>query len=163
MRVCVCVKNMKMTIEDFNKVRPLQWTIREYGSTIYNTPIDQTETRLFWLDFMRNVFAPKFSNQQAVTYIASFDVTQPVLMTDDLTLKLPTQLETVIYYADNKTLPKIFSINNVSNVTATFVGVVVLLILLVVSVVFSGEKSSSSSSSSSLRNKIVNIMHAKVI
>lgn len=96
--------------EEFQKIRPLEWTIREYGGELYNTLTNETDTRLFWYDFMRFVFAPKFSRQWGVTRIQSFDQTQPVLIDDNLSLRLPTELETAAYYADNTTLPMSFAL-----------------------------------------------------
>lgn len=96
--------------EEFKQIRPLEWTVREYGGVMYNTLADETDTRLFWYDFMRLVFAPKFSRQWGVTQVPSFDQTQPVLMDDNLGLRLPTELETAAYYADNTTLPMLFTL-----------------------------------------------------
>jgi len=100
---------------------------------MYNTPTTLVQTRLFWLDFIRNIFAPLFKSQSAVTSIAKFDLEQPVLLTNDLQLVLPSQLETVVYYATNLTTPRKFSID--VSYTAVFVFSLLLLIsLLVVSI-----------------------------
>lgn len=72
---------------------------------VYNTPSNDIETQLFWLDFMRLVFAPKFKRQNGITEIQKFDQTQPVLLSDSLDLILPAQLESAMYYADNRSEP----------------------------------------------------------
>lgn len=92
-----------------------------------NTPANQTFTRLFWLDFLRYVFAPKFKRQFGITKIAAFDASSPVIMSDSLDLQLPTPLETAIYYAENADSPPIeFSIN----VTQTIPMIVAIVLLL---------------------------------
>ena len=96
-----------------------------------NTPINQTFTQLFWLDFMRNVFAEKFKNQTGIQSIANFDITTPVLLSDDLELRLPTLLETVAYYANNKTPPVTFEIP----ISQTIVYILSMLFFAIVTIV----------------------------
>lgn len=126
---------MRLTRAEFNRIRPLQWNLKQYGHKVYNTPMTQTETQLFWLDFIRLVFAPKFKRQYGITRIPTFDQTQPVLLTDDLNLVLPASLETAMYYANNPTVPMSFSIN-VSQLSALVVGIVLILGLLVLNVLY---------------------------
>lgn len=121
---------MKLTNEEFKRIRQLQWGLNEIGGKMYNTPSDSSQTQLFWLDFMKLVFAPKFKKQFGITHIDHFDVTQPVLMEDNLNLKLPTQLETAMYYANNTTLPMKFSIG--ISQTITFIVALVVLVALIV-------------------------------
>lgn len=126
---------MKLTLEEFNRIRPLQWHLKNYANKVYNTTINQTDTQLFWLDFMRFVFAPKFKSQYGITEITAFDQTQPVLVTDDLELVLPTDIETAMYYANNKTRPFKFSLN-ISKTIAMIVGILLIVVLVVLNVRF---------------------------
>lgn len=91
---------MQLTIEEFNKIRTLNWQIRTYGNKLFNV----TDTpELFWFDFIKNVFANYFQNQQSIHQITNFDVSQAVLIDNNLNLQLPTQLKTVVYLAKNQT------------------------------------------------------------
>lgn len=100
---------MKLTDKEFKLIRPLEWSLHSFGGEVYNT----TDTpQLFWIDFMRFIFAPYYRKQRAIVRISKFDITQPVLLTADLQLTLPTELETVVYIAKNqKTLAKKFIVN----------------------------------------------------
>lgn len=121
---------MKLTLEEFKRIRPVQWSLKNYGKHVYNTTINQTETQLFWLDFMSLVFAPKFKQQYGIPSIKNFDITQPVLLTDNLELTLPTDVETAMYFANNKTEPVKFSIN-VSQVFIMIISIVLTVVLLI--------------------------------
>ncbi|KAI5630630.1 pif-6 [Venturia canescens] len=121
---------MKLTIEEFKRIRPLQWCLKEVDGKVYNTTINQTQTRLFWIDFMRLVFAPKYARQRGVTHIGDFEPDMPVLITNDLQLELPSVLETAMYYANNQTLPKIFSVS-IPQLFILIIGIVFLLGILV--------------------------------
>lgn len=129
---------MKLTVEEFHRIRPLEWVIRSYGDNnkSYNSPVDMIETRLFWLDFIRNVFSPKFAAQRGITHIANFDLTQPVLLSDDLELRLPSVLESVVYFANasNNVDSKKFALP-FDQLPALIVGVMSLILLLMVHVV----------------------------
>lgn len=129
---------MQLTLEEFNRIRPLQWRLRVYAGKAYNTPVDETQTQLFWLDFIRLVFAPKFKQQNGITKILQFDQTQPVLMTDDLNLILPTQMETAMYFANNKTLPMKFSIP-VNQIVILVVAVTIIITTVVCNVLFANQ------------------------
>lgn len=126
---------MRLTLEEFKRIRPLRWSLRSFGDKVYNTTINQTDTQLFWLDFMRLVFAPKFKKQYGVTNIASFDQTQPVLLSDDLELRLPTQLETAMYFANNDSVPMKFAFN-ISQMTIAIVAVLIIVLLIICNILF---------------------------
>lgn len=122
---------MKLTTDEFHRIRPLQWTTRVYGNKSYNTLVDSTETQLFWLDFMAHVFAPRFKSQSAISKITNFNTESPVMITDDLTLTLPADLASVIYYSDRERVRE-FVFRNIGIATVSVVSVILLLILLVV-------------------------------
>ncbi|KAG8362560.1 pif-6 [Fopius arisanus] len=124
---------MRLTPEEFKKIRTLHWTVREVGDKLYNTTSNETDTALFWFDFMRNIFAVKFAQQSGVQLITDFDQTQPVLLSDDLQLHLPPQLETAMYYCHNKTLPFIFSIN-ITHTNVFIMGMAILTIILIIDI-----------------------------
>lgn len=128
---------MRLTSEEFARIRELQWVLREYGGVVYNTPVDRTSTNLFWLDFMRNVFAPKYAAQRGITRISTvYDTNQPVMLTDELDLKLPTMLETAVYFANNQTLPSpVFVMNRVTRFGALAVAVVIFVLIALVHLV----------------------------
>lgn len=98
---------MRLTPEEFSRIRQLRWKTRYIGDKVYNTPSNDIETKLFWLDFMRLVFAPRYKTQYGITEIQKFDQTQPVLLTDSLELIVPTQLESAMYFSDNKKEPPV--------------------------------------------------------
>lgn len=129
---------MQLTREEFNRIRQLQWKLQYQGNKVYNTTVTVTDAQLFWLDFMRLVFAPKFKKQNGVATINTFDQTQPVLLTDDLQLVLPTNLETAMYFANNTTLPMKFTVN-LSQRTTLVVSVILILILISLNI-FYGNK-----------------------
>ncbi|AQN78601.1 ACH96202.1 Ac68-like protein [Kallithea virus] len=115
---------MKLSQTEFKLIRPLEWSLINHGEKVYNTTLDETQTRLFWLDFMRLIFAPRFKKQYGVTRIENFDDTQPVLLTDDLELLLPTQIETVCYFADNMDSPPMrfaLPFNSITIIIITFI------------------------------------------
>lgn len=152
---------MRLTGQEFARIRPLQWVLREYGGVAYNSPADQTSTRLFWLDFMRYVFAPKYAAQRGVTSINRFDTTQPVLLSDDLNLKLPTMLETAMYFANNQTLPsQTFAFDWPNRTAALMLAVIIYVALAVFHYYYY-------SAASTARGKLYTAMHklatAKVI
>lgn len=123
---------MRMTSEEFARIRPLQWALRDYGGGVaYHSPVDRTSTRLFWLDFIRYVFAPKYKAQRGVTSIyTAFDTSQPVMLSEGLDLKLPTMMETAVYFADNQTLPSpLFVLNRVTRVGVLAVTLVLFLLM----------------------------------
>jgi len=121
---------MKLSEHEFNLIRPLQWTLVNHGAKVYNTTANPTQTRLFWFDFMRLIFAPKFKKQYGITRVDNFDSTQPVLLTDDLELRLPTQIETICYFANNMdTLPMKFSTHITKSMTLIIAIILIILII----------------------------------
>lgn len=114
-----------------NKIRKFKWHIKEIGNKNYYTLHGETDTHLFWYDFMKNIFAEKFKNQQAITNISVFDITQPVFITKDFELLLPSELETINYFSqNNKSSPFDKFILNISHLT------IIILILLSFAVIF---------------------------
>lgn len=91
---------MKLTIEEFKKIRTVQWKSGlTSDGTMYYTPIDPVSTVLFNLDLLRLVIAPKFQKQNAITHISNFDTLQPVILLSDLELRVSPELETAMYFA----------------------------------------------------------------
>lgn len=125
---------MRLSKAEFAKIRPIEWVVRDFGGRMMNTPANQTFTRLFWLDFLRYVFAPKFKRQLGVTKIASFDASSPVIMSDSLDLQLPTPLETAIYYAENADKPPIEFSVNVTQTIPMIIAIVLLLGIVLVAI-----------------------------
>lgn len=126
-----------MTINEYRKIRPLQWAQRQIGDDVYYTPLNETYTRLFWNDFIRYIFAPKFAKQNSIKTISEFDVTQPALITADLSIRLPAILETIAYLGDNQdeSVATTFSIKISSNV-ALLISLVILILLGISSLFF---------------------------
>lgn len=120
---------MRLTNQEFALIRPLQWVLCEYGNVVYNTPVDQTSTRLFWIDFMRYVFAPKYGTQCGITSINDFDTTQPVLLSEDMNLKLPTILETAMYFSNNQRFPPQLFVLKGINRTVVLISVIALYLV----------------------------------
>lgn len=109
-------------------IRPLDWELRELNGVVYYTLSSDTQTRLFWYDFVRCVFAPRFAKQQAFPRLLNFDQAQPVLITDQLEIRLPPAMETVVYYAENRTPPARFEIPVSQNMV---LGVAVVAVALI--------------------------------
>lgn len=126
---------MYLTREEFAKIRPLQWTTRQYLDTLYNTTSTETDTALFWYDFLRYVLAPKYKRQWAIVSLQRFDQTQPVLLTNDLRLKLPSSLETIVYYADFKDTYPIKWTIPIKQSTIIYISGALIVLLLLVSVI----------------------------
>lgn len=129
---------MQLTLEEFIRIRPLHWHTRVYGGKTYNTPVDEIQTQLFWIDFLRLVFAPKFKSQNGVQQINNFDYTMPVLITDDRRLVLPTQMETAMYFANNQTLPMKFSIP-IKQITILVLAIVIIITTVVCHALFNSK------------------------
>lgn len=105
--------------------------MQDIADKTYYTAVNETDTYLFWFDFMRLIFAPKFKNQQGISYIANFDTSQPVLMTTDFELKLPTLIESAIYYADNQKVDAPFSLNVSKNIVFVIAEVLLIVCLAI--------------------------------
>lgn len=127
-----------MTAEEFKMIRSLKWAPIDINGEMFATILDQTEVHLFWLDFMKYVFAPKFQKQQAITTINNFNLTQPVYINEKLKLLLPNDLESVFYYANNQTLPFKFSIN-VSQGLIFIISIIILLLFMCYDIILKPE------------------------
>jgi hypothetical protein len=124
---------MLLTEEEFSWIRPLTWKSTVVGGRIYQTTADAIDTRLFWLDFLRLVFAPKYRRQGGITAITDFDVDRQVLLTDCLELMLPTEVETAMYYANNPTPPVTFEFSRISQTVVLFVTLAIIVLIVVAS------------------------------
>lgn len=130
---------MKLSEEEFNRIRPLQWSLHSTVDKVYNTTTTPIETQLFWFDFLRLIFAPKFKAQSGITKITNFDATQPVLLSDDLELLLPSQMETAMYFADNMKKPPIkFSIN-ITKIIILVVTITIIFIILGIDIIWGND------------------------
>lgn len=120
---------MLLTIEEFNRIRPLRWSVKSFLNDRFNT----TDTpQLFWIDFIRKIFQPYYINQQTITNITNFDLNQIVLIDDNLNLKLPVELETAIYAARNQFLIKPFFSVGINKFIILLVIIVLMVIILIV-------------------------------
>lgn len=87
---------MKITEAEFQKIRPLQWSLKNFGDDTYYTVNNELDTQLFWIDFIKNVYAPRFANQRMITTINNFDYTQSVLFnTNTGEIILPSHLDVI--------------------------------------------------------------------
>lgn len=128
---------MILTKEEFKLLRPFNWTYRTYNSKIYNTIIGETQTRLFWLDFYRLIFAPKYAKQSGITSINDVDLTKPVLLSNELELIVSPELDAVAYFVDNADSPPIKFSTGLTQMPVLIVACVLLFILLIVTLIFS--------------------------
>lgn len=128
---------MILTEEEFSRIRPLKWIVRDIGTDrIINTTATSTDTQLFWLDFMRLVFAPKYKSQNSYTDINQFNINSSVFLSDDLELTLPQDLELAMYYANNKTLPFYFKIVPWKQLTILIIAVLLICLLMVFNFIY---------------------------
>lgn len=135
---------MKLQKEDLNLIRKLDWSITDYGNRTYNTVSTPSQTKLFWIDFLTLVFAPKFASQKGVTNISTFDTTQPVLLTDDLELVVPTPLDTAWYFAINQhDPPKTFVLNGINYISTFIITTIILIILVFINMFYSSKNNNS--------------------
>lgn len=121
---------MKLTQSEFQSIRPLVWTKQKFGTELYFTPTTIEDTKLFWHDFILNVFVKKFKSQNTITTMYNFDQTFPVRISENYDLVLPAIMEKIIYYADNQKMPLNFSIPVPMKLSLCF-GVFVLVCLVV--------------------------------
>lgn len=127
---------MRLTVSEFNKIRPLHWKVQQIGNDVYYTVSNKTETQLFWMDFMRHVFAPKFKKQNGINTIYNFDQRQAVLITSDLELKLNDPvMEQVAYNAENLTLPFKFSFP-IPQMVVMIVSIIIIIITVIANTMF---------------------------
>lgn len=123
---------MRLTPEQFQTIvkgRNFTWTKKDVGGVMYNSLTNQTDTKLFWLAFFKLVFLPKFKTQKAVTRISEFDMSQPVLITDELQLSAPTMVDTVFYFADYAESPMSFRTG--IPITTVFFGALVFFFMFI--------------------------------
>lgn len=80
---------------------------------------------------MRNIFAPKFASQIGILNLGEFDRRQPVLISDDLELYLPDNLEKIVYFAENKTL-KAFAFPAVSQLSCLIGGLIIIIAIALI-------------------------------
>lgn len=158
---------MRLTAEDLNKIRPLQWVIRDVvgSGKPYYTVVGGTSTRLFWVDFLRNVFAPRFAKQLGVTRIGSFDFNTPVMLGFDMNLRLPSLMETAMHYADNLEV-RTFQWKSPSSFTTLIIAIVSLLVLLLLSNIKGAEESDAISNRMMLDNflsKSSKLLNARIL
>lgn len=92
---------MHLTKAEFLKIRPLNWTTQTINGKITYTTLSP---QLFWLDFVKFVFLPYFRQQNGITTITNFDINQPVVLFENLELKLSNTLESIVYFAKNQKL-----------------------------------------------------------
>lgn len=92
---------MRLTVEEFSALRPIQWTSRvSLDKRIYYTAVNATYTRLFNLDVLRKIIAPKFASQTAIVRLNNYNIDRPIVLRSDLELELPDDVETVVYFAN---------------------------------------------------------------
>lgn len=133
---------MLLSEKEFKLIRKINWKLQTIGDKTYYTAVSEIDTYLFWFDFIRFVFAPKFKNQQGVSYIANFDITQPVLLSQDYNLKLPVLIESAIYYAENQMLKPPLSLN-VSKKIIFMIAEIILVLCLVWNFIITRAKNKS--------------------
>lgn len=121
---------MLLTKSQFGSIRTINWKLQSFADKTYYTAVNEIDTYLFWFDFMRNVFAPKFKSQQSVAFIAAFDMTQPVLLSPDFELKLPSLIESAIYYAENQKPSLPFSVPMSKKIIFALAELVLLVCLI---------------------------------
>lgn len=146
---------MKLTRDEFNRIRKLNWIKREYGSAVYNTPATNREIQLFWHDFMLYVFAEKFKKQKLYTKIFEFDNQQPVLLNDSLHITLPNQLESIAYFADNVSKPPYLVQTNTYMFNSLLVSIILIIFLITFSVFYNTKNH--------MNNKFLNLILNKNI
>lgn len=87
---------MRLSEKEFKSLVRVQWIekINKFGD-LYYTPVDETSTRLFNMDLLKKIIAKRFQSQQAITSIPNYDISQPVILFPDLTLKLTPDIEII--------------------------------------------------------------------
>lgn len=121
---------MKLSAAEFELIRPVQWSLIPYANKSYYSVNNELDRRLFWNDFMKFVFAPKFAKQNIINVINEFDNTQSVLFDPDTgEIKLPPSLEVVNHATKIKSFePLQFPI------TTQFVLVIAIIVYLILGV-----------------------------
>lgn len=118
---------MILTLEEFKKIRKLNWYTTKINNKLYNTT---NQSELFWLDFVKNVFLPYYKKQNAVLKINDFKLTDPVYITDGLELLLPTPLESAVYYAKSESGLLQFSFD-MPQILIVFISILVYIISII--------------------------------
>lgn len=103
---------MKLSEKEFSKIR----------TTL--------KPELFWFDFVRHVFLPYYQNQNAVTNITNFDITQPVILDENLNLTLPLNMEVAVYYAKNQKPLPIQLNTKISQFVVLLISIILLLLII---------------------------------
>jgi hypothetical protein len=129
---------MQLTKEEFEKIRSFEWTHRSFNSKIYNTLINETQTRLFWLDFYRLIFAPKYAKQTAITSINDVDLSRPVLLDDNLDLIVSPEIESVAYFVDNQMSPPVKFTTGINQMSVLIVALILLVLIATITIISSG-------------------------
>lgn len=122
---------MKLTRVDLQQIRELRWIIKDAvgDGKPYYTLADETSTRLFWIDFLRYIFAPRFKSQMGITRINTFEITTPVILGLDLHLLLPTMMESVVHFAENST-DRTFTFHRVKALPSLIIGISFLTFII---------------------------------
>lgn len=124
---------MKLSLKEFEMVNRKQynWIQTTIGSRVYNTLTTSLETKLFWFDFLQFVFAPYFKEQRSITTLGAINLSEKVLMDNNLNVLLPPTLESVIYYGSNLYPPFKLDTKISMNVTTTFFSILIIALLIV--------------------------------
>lgn len=131
---------MHLSREEFKRIRPLHWSLRTINNRAWYTLSSTVETQLFWLDFIRLVFAPRFAQQETVQEIGDFDQRQPVLLSENLELVLPADMESATFYESNRGSSPIFcKLSNCGMNLWLIVAIVVMLMIIFLSMVWRNE------------------------
>lgn len=124
---------MRLTIDEFKILRSVQWASRvSDDNRIYYTPFNVISNILFNLDMLRNIFITKFFKQDTVNTIDNFDATVPIILRPDLTIELPTILETAIFFAEQKQNRKTFTLSTKMSLTATSVMTIIIYVCIII-------------------------------
>lgn len=132
---------MYLTEEEFKRIRgPFDYTIREINGVVYKTLTNIESIHLFWLDFLKYIFAPKYKRQDAIIDIPSFDLSYPVLITKDQNLLLPPILETAMHFSNNRNSQSPFILNHCRILVVFIISIFILIGLLSVSIISSNKR-----------------------
>lgn len=127
---------MKLSLAEFKKIRTLHWRMQAIGDKVYYTVSTQIETQLFWYDFIRYIFVPRFKKQNMINTISNFDQSQSVYITSDLELQLADPVMNLIfYYEENRTLPFKFFFP-ISQFIVLVIGITIIIITMLTNVLF---------------------------
>lgn len=126
---------MQLSKTEFDSLVRIPWTERlDNDGRLFYTPVDETYTRLFNLDVLRQILVKKFKQQTAITRLPHYDVSAPIVLYPDLRLVLPSELEAIDYFY-NMTIasPPTFIIDTSSSRALGFC-ILLFLIVTIVSV-----------------------------